>query len=66
MRLDPYIENSKFNDEIKHLLNRVLDEEFDGDWNSLLDDMMQHAVLDEEYELAAKIRDYLNQNKDNE
>ena len=35
MRLDPYIENSKFNDEIKHLLNRVLDEEFDGDWNSL-------------------------------
>jgi len=66
MRLDPYIENSKFNDEIKHLLNRVLDEEFDGDWNSLLDDMMQHAVLDEEYELAAKIRDYLNQNKDDE
>tara|TARA_B100000035_G_scaffold217773_1_gene186745 strand:- start:337 stop:537 length:201 start_codon:yes stop_codon:yes gene_type:complete len=66
MRLDPYIENSKFNDEIKHLLNRVLDEEFNGDWSLLLNDMMLHAVTDEQYELAALIRDYLNQNKDNE
>ncbi len=60
MRLDPYIENSKFNDEIKHLLHIVLQKEFNGDWNSLLEDMMEHAVIDEEYELAALIRDYLN------
>ena len=34
-------------------------EEFGGDWNLLLKDMEEHAVGDEEYELAAEIRDYL-------
>ncbi len=63
MRLDPYIENSMFSNEIKDILHRVLQEEFNGNWNSLLEDMMLHAVTDEEYELAAIIRDYLNQNK---
>lgn len=63
MRLDPYIENSMFSNEIKGLLHRVLQEEFSGDWDLLLEDMMLHAVTDEEYELAALIRDYLNKNK---
>jgi hypothetical protein len=63
MRLDPYIENSMFSNEIKDILHRVLQEEFGGDWNLLLEDMMLHAVTDEEYELAAIIRDYLNKNK---
>jgi len=63
MRLDPYIENSMFSNEIKDLLHRVLQEEFNGNWNLLLEDMMLHAVTDEEYKLAALIRDYLNKNK---
>jgi protein-arginine kinase activator protein McsA len=36
-----------------------LEEEFNSDWNLLLESMMEHAVGDEEYELAAEIRDYL-------
>jgi len=52
-----------FSNEIKDLLHRVLQEEFNGNWNLLLEDMMLHAVTDEEYKLAALIRDYLNKNK---
>jgi len=40
-----------------------LEEDFNGDWNLLLESMMEHAVGDEEYELAAEIRDYLKKYK---
>jgi len=65
MKLDKIIESSSLPEESKQILNEVLMVEFGGDWNLLLKDMETHAVSDEEYELAAEIRDYLNQNKEN-
>lgn len=57
------LEQSELDPEIKYILNKIVETDFDGDWNKLLEDMMHHAVDDEEYELAAEIRDYLNKNK---
>ena len=59
MKLDKIIESSSLPEESKQILNEVLMVEFGGDWNLLLKDMETHAVSDEEYELAAEIRDYL-------
>jgi len=63
MKLDPIIEASNLSSESKQIINHLLMEEFGGDWDLLLKDMEEHAVSDEEYELAAEIRDYLKQNK---
>ena len=63
MELDPIIEASNLSSESKQIINHLLMEEFGGDWDLLLKDMEEHAVSDEEYELAAEIRDYLKQNK---
>jgi hypothetical protein len=63
MKLDPIIEASNLSPESKQIINHLLMEEFGGDWDLLLKDMEEHAVSDEEYELAAEIRDYLKQNK---
>ena len=63
MKLDPIIEASNLPPESKQIINHLLMEEFGGDWDLLLKDMEEHAVSDEEYELAAEIRDYLKQNK---
>tara|TARA_Y100000389_G_C17455550_1_gene517901 strand:- start:441 stop:632 length:192 start_codon:yes stop_codon:yes gene_type:complete len=63
MKLDPIIEASNISSESKQIINHLLMEEFGGDWDLLLKDMEEHAVSDEEYELAAEIRDYLKQNK---
>ena len=41
-------------------------EELGGDWDLLLKDMEEHAVSDEEYELAAEIRDYLKKYSEND
>lgn len=57
------LEQSELDPEIKYILNKIVETDFNGDWNKLLEDMMHHAVDDEEYELAAEIRDYLNKNK---
>ncbi len=57
------LEESNLDPEAKYLIQKIVETDFDGDWNKLLEDMMHHAVEDEEYELAAEIRDYLNKNK---
>jgi hypothetical protein len=59
MKLHPIIQESRLPQETKEILQEILEEDFDNDWNLLLESMMEHAVGDEEYELAAEIRDYL-------
>jgi hypothetical protein len=59
MKLHPIIQESRLPQETKEILQEILEDDFDGDLNLLLESMMEHAVGDEEYELAAEIRDYL-------
>ena len=59
MKLHTIIQETRLPQETKEILQEILDEDFDNDWNLLLESMMEHAVGDEEYELAAEIRDYL-------
>jgi hypothetical protein len=59
MKLHPVIQESRLPQETKEILQEILEDDFDNDWNLLLESMMEHAVGDEEYELAAEIRDYL-------
>jgi len=66
MKLDPIIEASNLPPESKQIINHLLMEEFGGDWDLLLKDMEEHAVSDEEYELAAEIRDYLKKHSEND
>lgn len=66
MKKDPIIEASNLAPESKQILNYLLVEEFGGDWDLFLKDMEMHAVDDEEYELAAEIRDYLKKYSENE
>jgi len=63
MNLHPVIQESRLPQETKEILQEILEEDFNGDWNLLLESMMEHAVGDEEYELAAEIRDYLKKYK---
>lgn len=63
MKLDQIIEGSNLPPDTKQIIYKILMEEFGGDWNLLLKDMEEHAVSDEEYELAAEIRDYLKKYK---
>ena len=48
----------------KLYLQYLLEEEFEGDINLLLGDIQKFAVDVEEYEVAATIRDYLNDDRD--
>jgi excinuclease UvrABC helicase subunit UvrB len=59
MKLHPIIQESRLPQETKEILQEILEDDFDNDLNLLLESMMEHAVDDEEYELAAEIRDYL-------
>ena len=59
MKLHPIIQESRLPQETKEILQEILEDDFDDDLNLLLESMMEHAVGDEEYELAAEIRDYL-------
>jgi hypothetical protein len=63
MKLHPIIQESRLPQETKEILQEILEDDFDNDWNLLLESMMEHAVGDEEYELAAEIRDYLKKYK---
>jgi len=63
MNLHPIIQESRLPQKIKEFIQEILEEDFNGDWNLLLESMMEHAVGDEEYELAAEIRDYLKKYK---
>jgi len=65
MKLDPIIEASGLPPESKQIIHKLLMKDFGGDWDLLLKDMEMHAVSDEEYELAAEIRDYLKKHSEN-
>ena len=44
MEIDQIINSSNLSIEVKYYLNKILVEDFNNDWNLLLEDMMQHAV----------------------
>ena len=60
MEIDPIINSSNLSIEVKYYLNKILVEDFNNDWNLLLEDMMQHAVGEEQYEIASIKQPYIN------
>jgi len=56
----PIIGNSKLCIDDKVSLQYVLDNYFNGDFRALIEDMLEHAIENEEYEMAVVIRDELN------
>jgi hypothetical protein len=63
MKLHPIIQESRLPQETKEIIQEMLEDDFNGDWNLLLEDMMKHAVEGEEYELAGEINNYLKKYK---
>ena len=61
--LHPAIQHSITSAKDKLYLQYLLEEEFGGDINLLLEDIQKFAIDVEEYEVAATIRDYLNDDK---
>ena len=59
MKLHPIIQESRLPQETKEILQEIVEEDFNGDWNLFLEDMKKHAVEEEEYELAGEINNYL-------
>jgi excinuclease UvrABC nuclease subunit len=51
------IYGSNLPEEIKEMLNRILNDSFDGDWRDMFETLMYNAVEEEEYEMAAEFRD---------
>ena len=51
------IYGSNLPNEIKDLLNRILNGTFDGNWRDLFETLMYNEVEEEEYEMAAEFRD---------
>ena len=56
----PIIRDSKLCIDDKLALQQVLETDFNGDFRALIEDILQHTIENEEYELAAIIRDELN------
>jgi len=56
----PIIRDSRLCIDDKIALQNALDLVFKGNFRALIDDMLQHAIEAEEYEIAAVIRDELN------
>ena len=56
----PIIRDSKLCIDDKLTLQFLLETEFNNNFKALLKDMMDHAVNEEQYELAVIIRDELN------
>ena len=61
----PTIEASKLSLEDKLSFQFLLEEEFNNDFSLLVEDMMKFAVETENYEIAAIIRDELNEKRKN-
>jgi len=59
MKLHPLIQESRLPQYTKEILQEILEEDFNSDFDLFLKDMEKHAVEEEEYELAGEIRDYL-------
>ncbi len=58
-QLHPIIRESRLSIDDKLALQYLLETEFNNDFKALIADMMEHAVEQEQYELAAIIRDEL-------
>ena len=56
----PIIRDSKLCIDDKLAFQFLLEKEFNGDFRALIDDVLQHVIEEEDYELAAIIRDELN------
>jgi hypothetical protein len=56
----PIIRDSKLCIDDKLAFQFLLEKEFNGDFRALIDDILQHVIEEEDYELAAVIRDELN------
>jgi hypothetical protein len=61
----PTIEASKLSLEDKLSFQFLLEEEFNNDFSLMIEDMMKFAVETENYEIAALIRDELNEKRKN-
>ena len=61
-KMHPEIYNSNIPFEEKIKLQNILDQNHKGNFKSLLQDILEYAILPdiEEYERASEIRDYLN------
>ena len=56
----PIIRDSKLCIDDKLAFQFLLETEFNGDFRALIDDILQHVIEEEDYELAVVIRDELN------
>lgn len=56
----PIIRDSKLCIDDKLAFQFLLETEFNNDFRALIEDVLQHAIENEEYEMAAIIRDELN------
>lgn len=56
----PIIRDSKLSIDDKLAFQYLLEKEFNGDFRALIDDILQHVIEEEDYELAVIIRDELN------
>jgi hypothetical protein len=56
----PIIRDSKLCIDDKLAFQFLLEKEFNGDFRALIDDILQHVIEEEDYELAVVIRDELN------
>jgi protein-arginine kinase activator protein McsA len=56
----PIIAESKLHIDDKLALQETLNTKFNGNFRALIEDMLGYAIEEEEYELAAIIRDELN------
>ena len=59
----PIIRDSKLSIDDKLAFQFLLETEFNGDFRALIEDVLQHFIENEEYEMAAVIRDELNKGK---
>ena len=58
----PTIRDSKLSIDDKLDLQDLLDNEFGGDFRALIENILEYAIEVEEYEMAAIIRDELQNN----
>jgi len=63
IKFHPKIEHSDLDLDDKIMLQFLLENDFNNDFRALIQDMMEYAVDEELYELAAMIRDELNEEK---
>ena len=63
--LHPEIADSPLSMEYKWILQDIMDNHFDGDFDLLLEALEEYCVIDEDYEQAAIVRDYRTYRKSN-